>query len=352
MALDSTMKSTLSSKLADFPPSTPRNEDQDDALAGLYAASQQAGEGAEESERSASLWADPKMRELTHFLGSHKHEAKVKQRVGEETMKRTSSKADGDAIKKVQSMKRSNSKTALQETQAKPEQSLAPPDPGQLKILRTDGVERFNKSLKKLAHEKATLPGPKRVRSLPQIGLSTLTSEADLAARAEAEAQRQRDKERKVKELDISARFDWRRTMDDSLQRLLVDMELSGDERLKEYAAHSRCTHLDKIYQWYQIHGMKEARKERPGPPYVCYTKNGPVMPGSMRPAPKSNEKPSPPQTVQQKRAAIIAAEKALMASLNIPEPEDERDGSKEPPPGGDEARAPSAGAPGVEAAT
>merc|ERR1719163_1448572 len=103
-------------------------------------------------------------------------------------------------------------------------------------------------------------------------------------------------------------RLTWRESMDQSLKRLLVDMDLARDERLKEYAvqhaatmdpskrveerekiarfAKARCEHLDKIYSWYEIHGMKEARKERKAPPYLSYNPQHPVMPGSMRVAP------------------------------------------------------------------
>jgi len=71
--------------------------------------------------------------------------------------------------------------------------------------------------------------------------------------------------------------------MDTSLRRLMMDMELARDDRLKEYADKSRCDHLDKIYDWYLTHGMKEARKERAAPPYVRFSFSGPVMPGSLR---------------------------------------------------------------------
>merc|ERR1719440_1593403 len=108
--------------------------------------------------------------------------------------------------------------------------------------------------------------------------------------------------------------------MDHSLKRLSIDMDLSQNERLKEYEvkacgkmedameqekkqkaeqenaaenlakktrfAQARCEHLDKIYSWYLTHGMKEARKERVAPPYLRYDPQHPVMPGSMRVAP------------------------------------------------------------------
>merc|ERR550525_1356008 len=81
-----------------------------------------------------------------------------------------------------------------------------------------------------------------------------------------------------------------RHQMDHSLRCLLTDIDLAQDERLKEYSHQARCDHLDKIYDWYVTHGMKEARKERPAPPYVRFSLNGPVMPGSLRVAPKTRE--------------------------------------------------------------
>jgi len=72
-------------------------------------------------------------------------------------------------------------------------------------------------------------------------------------------------------------------------------MELARDERQNEYGHKTRCEHLDKIYDWYEIHGRKEARKERKAPPYLRYDPQHPVMPGSMRVAPLMLSKPSQP---------------------------------------------------------
>merc|ERR1740130_76120 len=57
-------------------------------------------------------------------------------------------------------------------------------------------------------------------------------------------------------------------------------------ELQKTRFAAARCEHLDKIYSWYEIHGQKEARKEKRAPPYLRYDPQHPVMPGSMRVAP------------------------------------------------------------------
>merc|ERR1712129_522866 len=62
------------------------------------------------------------------------------------------------------------------------------------------------------------------------------------------------------------------------------------EEIQKTRFAKARCEHLDKIFGWYEIHGQKEARKEKKSPPYLRYNPQHPVMPGSMRVAPPLRE--------------------------------------------------------------
>lgn len=83
----------------------------------------------------------------------------------------------------------------------------------------------------------------------------------------------------------FDARLRWRRSMDTSLKRLLIDTELCNDNSLKDFVSHRlRCEHLDKTYNWYSSHGMKEVRKERKALPYLVFDPTAPVMPGSLRP--------------------------------------------------------------------
>merc|ERR1719272_257006 len=70
----------------------------------------------------------------------------------------------------------------------------------------------------------------------------------------------------------------------------MTDQNPIEEEIQKTRFAKARCEHLDKIYGWYEIHGQKEARKERKAPPYLRYNPQHPVMPGSMRVAPPLRE--------------------------------------------------------------
>mmetsp|Transcript_85205 Transcript_85205/g.198100 ORF Transcript_85205/g.198100 Transcript_85205/m.198100 type:complete len:181 (+) Transcript_85205:155-697(+) len=137
--------------------------------------------------------------------------------------------------------------------------------------------------MKRLALDKAILP---------RVGGST-----------ELPAEFRSSEEPKVAELTMEERYasfrrfdkahpemQWRETMDHSVRRLMQDMELARDDRLKASADKVRCKHLDKMHEWFEKHSMKETKKPKLAPPYVRYNLGGPVMPGSLRVAPKTRE--------------------------------------------------------------
>merc|ERR1712228_339974 len=80
--------------------------------------------------------------------------------------------------------------------------------------------------------------------------------------------------------------------MDSSLKRLMLDVELAQDPAIGSRAHASSCNHLDKVHDWYLAHGKKEARKGMPGPCFLKYNVQDPVMPGSLRPPPLRFENP------------------------------------------------------------
>jgi len=63
----------------------------------------------------------------------------------------------------------------------------------------------------------------------------------------------------------------------------MIDMELARDDRQKHYSHQTRCDHLDKMHMWYNNHTLKEHKKERKAPPYLSFSQEGPVSPGSLR---------------------------------------------------------------------
>lgn len=181
--------------------------------------------------RSACIYADPKMRELQHFHRSRQHESRLRENA--ELEKRSTT-------------------------------------------LRSEGCEVVDKRLRRLAKEQAPLPSPARAGELHRV---LRADDAEGAPDTPLE-----DRQAMLRRMDrFHTRLEWRDRMDYSLKRLLVDMELGRDDRLTQYSAQARCEHLDKIYDWFTVHGKKEARKERRAPPYVRYSKDGPVMPGSLR---------------------------------------------------------------------
>eukprot|EP00930_Biecheleria_cincta_P071764 TRINITY_DN59224_c0_g1_i1.p1 TRINITY_DN59224_c0_g1~~TRINITY_DN59224_c0_g1_i1.p1 ORF type:complete len:256 (-),score=54.22 TRINITY_DN59224_c0_g1_i1:7-774(-) len=192
-------------------------------------------------ERSANLFSDPKMKELQHYTRSHQHEARLREAAALEERVRTQ-----------QGLPRVPATTSPEATNG----------------LRTDGCDAVNRLLLRMASEKVTLPeSPKR------------SSNFQLSTGATEEV----PKVSSIRESQFQPRLQWRHEMDRSLRRLMQDMEFARDDRLKEYSHQACCGHLDKIFDWYQHHGKKEAKKERIAPPYVFFSNDGDVMPGSMR---------------------------------------------------------------------
>eukprot|EP00440_Ansanella_granifera_P024497 gb/GFBE01026606.1/.p1 GENE.gb/GFBE01026606.1/~~gb/GFBE01026606.1/.p1 ORF type:complete len:262 (+),score=59.13 gb/GFBE01026606.1/:1-786(+) len=206
-------------------------------------------------ERSANLFSDPKMKELQNYTRSHQHEARLRE-------------------------------SAELEERVRAAQGMGPvPVPADMSddSLRREGCSAVNTLLMRVASEKATLPITGSDKTLPAGfgGGDEKAKEEPMMPKA-ANA---------VRMNQFETRLRWRKEMDHSLRRLMQDMELARDDRLKEYSHQARCGHLDKIFDWYQTHGKKEARKEQIAPPYVRYTLDGPVMPGSMRVSRKEKEK-------------------------------------------------------------
>ncbi|OLP94538.1 hypothetical protein AK812_SmicGene23424 [Symbiodinium microadriaticum] len=150
--------------------------------------------------------------------------------------------------------------------------------------LRTDGCEEVNRMLHSIATEVADVPAVGSDKKLP-LSYQSDSGEASPSKSPVSPGTAVRSQ--------TETRLQWRNKMDNSLRRLMLNMELDGDERLRDFAHQARCNHLDKIFDWYTTHGGKEVRKEAQratAPAFVRYNQDGPVMPGSLR-VPKTNEK-------------------------------------------------------------
>eukprot|EP00927_Polykrikos_kofoidii_P078985 TRINITY_DN75786_c0_g1_i1.p1 TRINITY_DN75786_c0_g1~~TRINITY_DN75786_c0_g1_i1.p1 ORF type:complete len:304 (+),score=55.21 TRINITY_DN75786_c0_g1_i1:80-913(+) len=233
-------------------------------------------------ERAAHLYADPKMVELKHYIKSHRHEERL--RVAAELEAR---QPIAESPKRTSS--RSSSSTKANQ-----------------KLLRSEGCKAVDRHMKKLATEKAVLP---------RIGACCADAPPELVPADHhridrAEVQAMHAHQTMMNRMDrFQTRLQWRSGMDYSLRRLIVDLELAQHERLKEYSNQARCNHLDKIYDWYTAHGMKEARKERIAPPYIRFQADGRVMPGSLR---------APPPMLRRKGVGRSASSPALPSAAVI----------------------------------
>jgi hypothetical protein len=223
--------------------------------------------GVDWKAKSANIHGDKRMEELKNYMRSHQHETRLRETA--ELEERVPSAAENRAA------------------------------------LRSEGCEEMNDAMKQLSNQEAFVPYVAKTGELPEAFREKPSSTGNLKEDMETRMALLRRMNR------FETRIGWREVMDHSLKRLVVDVDLSRDERLKEYGskapkmdpsarqeekiqqtrfAKARCEHLNKIYQWYEIHGMKEARKERKSPPYLTYNPQHPVMPGSMRVAPPLRE--------------------------------------------------------------
>jgi len=253
--------------------------------------------------RSANINADPKMKELKHYMGSHQHEMRLRESV--------------ELEKRPASAPRSTT-------------------------LRGEGTADMEDRLKGLSKQEAAVPYVMKTGELPSEfrGRNLDMKAGDLKDSMETRL-------RMIRRMDSwRTRLTWRDEMDQSLKRLLIDLELSRDERRKEYEpkknkdgsekkdettsladelrksrfARARCDHLDKIFNWYEVHGMKEARKEKPAPPYLRFKPDDQVMPGSMRVATqflmnKTNKPNEGGLSSSSSSPALIAAGSSAVAS-------------------------------------
>lgn len=223
-------------------------------------------------ERSCYLQSDPKMRELKHYIKSHRHEGRLR------TVANLEQRPQGAESPKS---------TAAPAPRPQNGGGLGGGDGGDSESrsrrssLRMEGRDAVDWHMKRLATEKATVP---------PMGSNGDTSDARrLLGPAQTQSQsdlvRLMDERRALLQRNdrFHTRLQWRKHMDHSLRRLLVDMDLARTDQLKAASHNLRCDHLDKVFCWYAEHGKKESRKEKEAPPYVKYSNEDPVMPGSLR---------------------------------------------------------------------
>lgn len=241
-------------------------------------------------ERSAHLQTDPKTQELKHKTRSHEEESRQR--------------LDKEMEEKV-----------LQAQGLKPEPV---PRPMTEETLRMDGCDEMNRVLRTIATEPVDVPAVGSDKKLPA---SFQGEEAPSKPSSP------------VRMSQSETRYQWRSSVDTSLRRLMLNMEMDSDESLRDFAHQARCNHLDQIFDWYKTHGGKEVRKEiqrANAPAFVRYSQDGPVMPGSLRvpKTPKMEKKaapasPSGKKDMQLPSLGRVVSSPALVAagSLNVESP-------------------------------
>eukprot|EP00439_Symbiodinium_sp_Y106_P035887 s1781_g4.t1 len=166
--------------------------------------------------------------------------------------------------------------------------------------LRTDGCEEVNRMLHSIATEVADVPAvgsdkklPPSYQSITFIFMFLMPMQPEPASPSKSKSPVSPGAVRTQTE----TRLQWRNKMDNSLRRLMLNMELDGlcapspqlrndlPTGLQRTSFPASC-HVALLEDWYNTHGGKEVRKDAQratAPAFVRYNQDGPVMPGSLR---------------------------------------------------------------------
>mmetsp|Transcript_95428 Transcript_95428/g.269661 ORF Transcript_95428/g.269661 Transcript_95428/m.269661 type:complete len:262 (+) Transcript_95428:100-885(+) len=198
-------------------------------------------------ERSAGIWEDPKMRELQSHLKKHGPQA-------------------------------------------------VPPLADHLANIRCGGRDMVDTKMKELAREPAGHRG--HVTGEAGFGLTLLQETYSPAVNLDPRVKcgpssSPATTRHRMERFNVARmRSCLRDQTDRTLKRLFVDMDLARDDRQRPHGDRTRCEHLDKVFDWYRLHNLQEEKDktERKAPPYLVFSTDSPVPPGSMRvqPLPRS----------------------------------------------------------------
>jgi len=76
--------------------------------------------------------------------------------------------------------------------------------------------------------------------------------------------------------VDLEQRIEWQESFDKEVRELFVNFELDDHPEL-------RLKHLDRMHDWFNMHGQKQTRKVQRGPHYLVADRNLPMPPGSTK---------------------------------------------------------------------
>lgn len=247
------------------PPEEPEVEEEKPALSPEEALAKAMGMTAKPQDpqleglmsRSAGIRFDPKMKEIQGLLGSHTE---------------------------------ATSAVSLSSGAAS---SSGPSRKGRAESLRTGGCGLVDRRMKELEQSapRSLVDDRRGLKELESSFTSPPSTPSGVAGEvwkriaAEEEIAIKEAARARMDRLDSGfPKCRYRDTTDKTLKRLLIDMDLARDpDRQKHYSHQTRCDHLDKMHTWYAHHTLKEDKKERKAPPYLRFSQEGPVSPGSMR---------------------------------------------------------------------
>lgn len=229
-------------------------------------------------DRSSGIWADPKMREISGLLKSHQ---------GAEEPAESSGSGSGSSSGGTQVLRRRASLRAGARDLVDRRMKELEHTPTAKVVDSRPGLELLQQGLAPPSPTPASPPSPLLSPSAADWGTRRSGPTA-----ADEDLKRPLGQKPRL-ELDAAMpRSNFRDTTDKTLKRLLIDMDLARDpDRQRDYSHQTRCDHLDKMHGWYLQHTMKDDKKDRKAPPYLLFSKEGPVSPGSMR---VQFKKPSP----------------------------------------------------------
>lgn len=76
----------------------------------------------------------------------------------------------------------------------------------------------------------------------------------------------------------MAGRLSWQKAFDTNVRKLMIDFSLTEDPGCRVH-------HLDRLSDWFKVHGGKQARKEAKAPNFIQVEKNAVPPPGSARSA-------------------------------------------------------------------
>jgi len=169
------------------------------------------------------------------------------------------------------------SAASVVEDSGRPGTSDSEKNNGKSSTLRLAGCSAVEQTLARLCKEQAPPLLVERGHAVPQFCLEKREDLPPGKQPADVEPEHKPSPD---------AKRDCKLAMNRSLRRLFQDFEFANDKRLEQHAHKLRCKQVDLTHDWlkkYDRMGQAVEMESRPTPPFLRFSNDDPVMPGSRR---------------------------------------------------------------------